>query len=211
MIIAWLSLRSDKRHPSVSIALFTVDPDPPLHFPRPHILNKNLTDPNYPCTTPVSTPYTSILSPDQSGIVSTPGGGAAQANAPTPTSSTLDHNAEARLIDITDETWGVTMAGGLDDPNIPTEFCQALVSGHLIKRAGARDEDGLLVLGVSIIHAQKPDKVLLKEVLSMYRGLGMLARVRGIVDPVSNMLPWHVAAARKAHKAVSSTMRWTGE
>ena len=211
MIIAWLSLRFDKRHPSVSIALFTVDPDPPLHFPKPQNLNKNFTEPNNLCTTPVSTPHTSILSPDQSGVVSTPSGGAAQANPLTPTSSTLDQNAEARLVDITDESWGVTMAGGLDDPNIPTEFCQALISGNLIKRAGSRDEDGLLVLLVNIIHAQKPDRVLLKEVLSMYRGLGLLARVRGIVDPVSNMLPWHVAATRKAHKVVSSTMRWTEE
>lgn len=73
------------------------------------------------------------------------------------------------------------------------------------------DEDGLMAFAVNIVHAQKPDKALLKDVLCMYRGLAMLARVRGAVDPVSNVLPWHIAATKKAHAIVNSTMRWAGE
>ena len=156
----------------------------------------------------MSTPLPSTFSPDQSGIVSTPGGGTAQANAPTPTSGAFDHSAEAKLVDIIDETWGLVMAGCLDDTRSLLDSCPALISGYLIKRAGARDEDGLIAFGVNIIHAQKPDKLLLKEVLRMYRGLGLLARLRGIVDPISSVLPWHIAAARKAHATVSSTMQW---
>ncbi len=211
VIIVWLSLCSDTRHPFVSITLITVDPDPPLRFPRSYTLDRNPTIANNPCPTPVSTPLTSTFSPDQTGFVSTPGGTTAQTSAPTPTTGVFDHNAEARLIDITDETWGATIARGLDDPNVPTDCCHASMSGYLIKRAGARDEDGLMAFAVNIIHAQKPDKALLKDVLGMYRGLTMLAKVRGVVDPESNVLPWHVAAAKKAHAVVNSTMRWAGE
>ena len=211
MNIAWQSLCSDLRHPSVSITLLTVESNPLLHFPKSENFDKNLTTSSNPCTTPVSTPLNSTFSPDQSGFVSTPGPPSAQVNAPTPTSSVTDHTVEAKLIDITDETWGVTVSRGLPGSNVTTEFCHALISGYLIKRAGARDEDGLIAFGVNIVHAEKPDKALLKDVFGMYRGLGTLARVRGVVDPVSSVLPWHVTAARKAHAIVSSTMRWAGE
>ena len=190
--------------------MLTVVPDPPLCFPRSEVLNRSFVDINNPSTTPVSTPLPSTFSPDQSGIVSTPGGGTAQANAATPSSSAFDHSAEAKLVDITDETWGLIMARCVGETHSLLDSCPALISGYLIKRAGARDEDGLIAFGVNIVHAQKPDKLLLKEVLRMYRGLGLLARVRGIVDPVSSVLPWHIAAARKAHATVSSTMEWVG-
>lgn len=49
---------------------------------------------------------------------------------------------------------------------------------------------------------------MLREVLSMYRGLAALARLRGIVDRVKGVLPWHVAAARKAGDGVNSLMSW---
>lgn len=210
-IIVWLSLCSDTRHPSVSTTLITVDINPPLHFPRSYKLDRNPTITNNTCPTPVSTPLTSTFSPDQTGFVSTPGGTTAQASASTPTTGAFDHNAEARLIDITDETWGATIARGLDDPNVPTDFCHATMSGYLIKRAGARDEDGLMAFAVNIIHAPKPDKALLKDVLGMYRGLTLLAKIKGVVDQESIVLPWHVAAAKKAHAVVTSTMRWGGE
>ncbi len=182
-----------------------------MHFPTSHVLDKNLTVSNYPCKTPVSTPLSCTFLPDQSGVVSTPGGTTALANASTPSSVAFDHNADVRLIDITDETWGVTVAQGFDDMNVSTEFCQASSSGYLIKRAGARDEDGLVAVGINIIHAQKPDKAVLRDLLGMYRGLAMLAKVKGVVDPVSTVLPWHVAAARKAHAVLSSTMLWADE
>lgn len=42
----------------------------------------------------------------------------------------------------------------------------------------------------------------------MYAGLGTLARIRGITHPVRCVLPWHVAAARKANAGVNGMMRW---
>ena len=99
------------------------------------------------------------------------------------------------------------MDGILDDPFTLSDSCASLASGYLVKRAGPRDENGLIPLGVNLLHGQKPYRGLLKEVLGMYRNLGTLARVRGVVDPMRSVLPLHVAAAKKAWKAVSETMR----
>ena len=119
-----------------------------------------------------------------------------------------EHDSEARLIDVTDETWGVVMDGTLDDMGTRSDRSTAVISGYLVKRAGPRDEDGLIPLGVNLVHAQKPHKAVLKEVLGMYRNLGTLARVRGVVDPVKSVLPLHVAAAKRAWKVLSETMHY---
>ena len=161
--------------------------------------------------TPGATPQTNIPSPDISGLGSTPAGNVAQVGTPPPNTALGDHDLEARLIDITDETWGVVMDGTLDDPSTPFDKCASMASGYLVKRAGPRDEDGLIPLAVNVVHGQKPYRAVLKEVLRMYRNLGTLARVRGVVDPMKSMLPLHVAAARKAWKAVSETMRFEHE
>lgn len=181
-----------------------------LRFPKLDTLSKNLNIALNSFNTPVSTPLASTFSPDQTGLVSTPGGVTTQTNAPTPTPTggAFDYDTEAKLVDVTDETWGVTMARSLDYLPIPVDYCCTLVGGYLVKRAGSRDEDSLVALGVNIIHSQKPDKALLVEILTMYRYLGTLARARGIVEPLHNVLPWHVAAARKAHLTISSTMSW---
>lgn len=103
------------------------------------------------------------------------------------------------------------MDGTLDDLNTLNGRSACMASGFLVKRAGPRDEDGLIPLGVNLVYGQQPHKALLKDVLGMYRNLGVLARVRGVVDPVKSVLPLHVAAARKAWKAVSETMRYDPE
>ena len=158
--------------------------------------------------TPGATPQANIPSPDISGLGSTPAGNAAQVGTPPPNAILADHDPEARLIDVTDETWGIVIDGTLDDLKSRSEKGMCMANGYLVKRAGPRDEDGLIPMGVNLVHGQKPFKALLKEVLAMYSNLGTLARVRGIVDPVKSVLPLHVAAARKAWKAVSETMRY---
>lgn len=57
-------------------------------------------------------------------------------------------------------------------------------------------------MGVNLLHAQKPYHVQLKDVLDMYHGLGTLARIRGLVDPVRGVLPWHMAAAVNARSGL---------
>ena len=161
--------------------------------------------------TPGATPQTNTPSPDISGLSSTPAGNAAQVGTPPPHTALGDHDSEARLIDITDEAWGVVMEGTLDGDNTLFDKCTSMACGYLVTRAGSRDEDGLIPLGVNLVHGQKPYRAVLKEVLRMYRNLGTLARVRGVVDPVKSVLPLHVAAARKAWKVVSETMRFEHE
>ena len=151
--------------------------------------------------TPESTPQASAPSPDISGVGTTPGG-AAQVNTPPHIAAFGDHDADTRLIDITDETWGVVVNRVGDDAFLPSEFCPALASGYLLKRVGPRDEDGVARTGVNIILGQKPHRPLLKAVLGMYRNLGLLARIRGIADHLKGVEPFHIAAVRKATAAV---------
>ena len=78
------------------------------------------------------------------------------------------------------------------------------LSGHLIKRAGVRDEDGLVNIRVDILHPPNASRALLKEVLEMYGSLGCIARIRGIVEPVKSLLPWHMAIAKKSYAALQA-------
>lgn len=157
--------------------------------------------------TPNDTPQANAPSPEISGLGSTPGG-AAQASTPPPSTAFGDHHGEARLIDIADETWGVVMKANVDDLCNAPDDCPALAGGYLVKRAGPRDEDGLVRMGVNVIYGQTPHRPLLKAVLGWYRNLGLLARVRGLADPVKSVVPYHVAATNKAHAAVTATMRY---
>ncbi len=157
--------------------------------------------------TPDNTPQANAPSPDISGLGSTTGG-ATQVSTPPPNTAFGDHDGEARLIDIVDETWGVAMKTSVEDLCIVSDHCSALACGYLVKRAGPRDEDGLVRMEVNVIHGQTPVRPLLKAVLGWYRNLGLLARVRGIADPVKGLVPYHVAATNKAHAAVTATMRY---
>lgn len=87
------------------------------------------------------------------------------------------------------------------------------MSGYLLKRGGARDDDGLIPALVNVVHAAGPKtgEGLLEEVLGMYGALGTLARLRGIVHPLRCVLPWHVATARKANIGVNAMMGFDDE
>ena len=188
--------------------ILTVDTNPLVTFTYADLQTSSSDIAPALLMTPGATPQTNTPSPDISGLSSTPAGNTAQVGTPPANAAFGDHDSEAKLVDITDETWGVMMDGILDDPLTLSDSCASLASGYLVKRAGPRDENGLIPLSVNLLHGQKPYRGVLKEVLGMYRNLGTLARVRGIVDPMRSVLPLHVAAARKAWKAVSETMRY---
>lgn len=192
---------------SIRSSLFALDLDPLLDFPVQSLEVRGSDVAISSLATPDNTPQANAPSPDISGLGSTPGG-ATQVSTPPPGTSFGDHDEEARLIDISDETWGVTIKTSVRDLCIASDHCPALACGYLVKRAGPRDEDGLVRMGVSVIHGQTPPRPLLKAVLGWYRNLGLLARVRGISDPVKSLVPYHVAATNKAHAAVTATMRY---
>ena len=209
--IVWLRALAASSRPSVSCTILAVDANPHLTLTHSDLQTSSSDVAPGLLVTPGATPQTNTLSPDISGLGSTPAGNAAQVGTPPPNTALGDHDSEAKLVDITDETWGVIMDGTLDEVSTPSDEYIPMASGYLVKRAGPRDEDGLIPLGVNLFYGQKPYRAVLKEVLGMYRNLGTLARVRGIVDPVKSVLPLHVAAARKAWKGVSETMRYVRE
>ena len=165
---------------------------------------------NSTLATPALTPAANTVSPEHSGYPSTPGAGPVTANLPTPTATSFDHDHDARLVDVSEETWGIVMPGAsVGTPWSPYEDSAAAsspprLSGHLMKRAGVRDEDGLVNNRVDILHAPNPSHALLKEVLEMYGNLGSIARIRGIVDSVKSVLPLHMAMAKKSHAALQA-------
>ena len=191
------------------VTIITVDEVATLQF-TPH----QESDFHPSAATPVSTPAANTVSPDQSGYASTPGAAPVATNLQIPAAASIDHDNEARLVDITEETWGVvtgvpSCTAGAIISDFTTTICAALVSGYLIKRAGPRDQDGLLSMAVDIVHAQKANHGLMKDVLIMYRNLGTLARSRENTDSVRGLLPCHLAIAKRAFTAVQALMPWT--
>jgi len=209
--VVWRSELSDGNNssvnPSIRSSFFTIDLDPLLEFPIQDLGIKGSEMAMKSLATPDNTPQANAPSPEIPGLDSTPGA-ATQVSTPPPSTAFGDQDGEARLIDIADETWGVVIKTSVDDLCIASDHCPALACGYLVKRAGPRDEDGLVRMGVSVIHGQTPHRPLLKAVLGWYRNLGLLARVRGIADPVKSVVPYHVAATNKAHAAVTATMRY---
>ena len=207
-----MALAARTKQAVLALSLIAVDVSPSLCFSSAQLIDSH---PNSAAiasglyTTPGSTPQASMLSPDQYGTV-TPPGGIGQVNAPTPTSTAFDQDTDARLVDVTSETWGVSMAQALKHTNGQTSVYPALASGFIVKRAGPRDEDRLIAMGVDVVYAQRPYEGLLKDLLGMYGSLGTLARARGLVDPVRGVLPWHVAAARIPNKGLCGMMLYNG-
>ena len=206
----------DSGNQQVSVTILTIDTDPPLDFPLQEHTNKHPESSNGLLATPGNTPQSNAASPDISGFGTTPGG-AAQVSTPPSSTALADHDAEARLVDVTNETWGVIISSTLQNPPLPdpaiSSICPALACTYLMKRTGPRDEDGVLRIAVNIVLGQAGHRAILKEVSAMYSGLSLLGRVKAMrggeaAKHVESMLPCHIIAARRGHQAVSATMRY---
>ncbi|KAH6618109.1 mediator complex subunit 13 C-terminal-domain-containing protein [Chaetomium sp. MPI-SDFR-AT-0129] len=221
----WASLAQSDARVSLSLLLLTVDTDPSLQLipPTPTI---PLSAPSAFYTTPVSTPQPfSVLSPDQSGNPSTPLGTTAPyigATTPGGDSSSqaqqqqqqqqqqhqqppTETDGEGTLIDTTETTWGVVLSHRLNNSASLTDLRPALASGYLVKRSGPRVEDAPVAMEVNVVYsdnARVKHDPLLREMLSYFRGLGTLARVRGVTERETDVRPWHVAAVEKAVRAL---------
>jgi mediator of RNA polymerase II transcription subunit 13 len=206
----WAGLASTESNAQVNLTLITVQTDPSLRLlPAPSILPP-VPNAVLSVATPVSTPQTSqaaVFSPEPIGTPSRE-----PANASTPVEGNAELDSDARLVDYTDQSWGAVLAHRLNNSNSLLELNPALISGYLIKNGGTTNEDPPIVMEVNIVHCEVAGNPrtfhenLLREILGYYRNLGTLARVRGIVDPVKDVRPWHVAAAEKAVKALYMLM-----
>jgi len=208
----WIGLAATEQAVQVNLTLITVQTDPSLRLLPTCIA---LSPPNSNVTqaviTPVSTPQASQVSIVSPETASTPARDAA-GNAPTPADNTVEPEGDARLIDYTDQSWGAILAHRLNNSNSLLELNPALISGYLMKRGGTNSDDPPIVMEVNIVHSEVVGNPrtfhegLLREILGYYRGLGTLARVRGVVDAVKDVRPWHIAAAEKAVKALYMLM-----
>jgi len=92
----------------------------------------------------------------------------------------------------------------------PSINCAALRTAYSsIGRGGPRVEDAPAIMEVNVVHSEGNPRVydlLLREMLSYFRGLGTLARARGAVDRETDVRPWHVAAAEKGVRALYHLM-----
>ncbi|KAI1400113.1 mediator complex subunit 13 C-terminal-domain-containing protein [Hypoxylon fuscum] len=205
----WSTLAQAESKASMSLTLVTVDTDPSMQLLPPTVkVSGNALSVFY--TTPVSTPQGSMVSPEQSGNPPTPMRENAATSAPTPGGdNNPDSDADATLIEITDHAWGAVLSHRLNNSTSLTELSPALVSGYLVKRGGTRIEDPPVVLEINIVYNEGNPRAyesLLREMLICYRGLGTLARARGMVDRETDIRPWHIAAAEKAVKSLYMLM-----
>lgn len=253
---AWVSLASSPTKLNLFTTLIAVDTSPALTL-TPTITSVSTcnSSANPASSTPVSTPQPGV-SPDQHGL--TP--------AATPSDLISDPSADpdARLIDITDETWGIVLSHRLHNSHSAVEYRPALISGLLVKRGDSSAttspsqpsdlSHGPIVIGINILwvgaiggtragsspfnspatsdgvspggmgmqgsterssnsmswtstaQSRATAENLLKEVLSQFRGLGLLARLKGMRGSKHGAVPWHVAAALRAVRGMRRCM-----
>lgn len=199
----WIDLARTESKANVTLSLATVDTNPSLQLIPPAIKMPSMTTSTF-YSTPVSTPQASIVSPEQTNTPATPMRDNTLAATPG-AESAPEAEGDAFLIDITDQTWGAVASHRLSNSTSLLEIRPALVSGYLIKRTGNRVEDPPVLMEVNIIHMEANPRAyepLFRELLSQFRGLGTLARARGIVDREMDVRPWHIAAAEKGVRAL---------
>lgn len=233
---------------SMITALISVNPKPPLAlYPPDSFLNPTLARDAAALSTPAGTPQPGV-SPDTHGL--TP--------APTPSDAAPDSTSDpdSRLVDVTDETWGILLAHRMNHVDSIVDCRPSMASGLLIKRGaspllspsvGVGEEPhvtGPILLGVNILwlgvvspnrppatpsaslpinheasdaasskppiglfHAQLPGhrqtaEMLMKDVLTQYRGLGLLAKLKGMRGTKGGIIPWHICAAMRSTEAL---------
>jgi mediator of RNA polymerase II transcription subunit 13 len=122
----WVLLITCPTQVNLFLTLLTVVEDSPYKF-TPAVSNSSSSGGNPSANTPGSTPQTGV-SPDPSAGL-TPAATPSADSGPDPST-----DPEARLIDVTDETWGVILAHRLHNSNSTNQFSPALISGLMVKR-----------------------------------------------------------------------------
>lgn len=219
--VAWRFHSASFLQQRVTITILSTELNPPICFPpNKPVVNFSISTANVGTSPAATTPYEQVLTPDHSSPTATQTPNRHMYNSPAANAATgfADYDLSARLIDVVSETWCMISPMPIPDPYLPTpHLAFVCMSGYLLKRAGAEDEDGLLPLGVNLVSldlsknepgTKQEQEQVLREVLTMYADLACLARLRGTEEWRRGLLPWHVAAARKARRAVSGCMRW---
>lgn len=223
-INAWMTLTNNQTNnntttttkPKCTLYLLSIELNPamrifpPLDGPK---ANNTTTTGQHAYGTPASTPQGGITSPEQLVAATpapTPGGSTNNNNqpfsAPTPPEHAFDPNTDADLTlhDPTSEAHIITLPYGINQSKDILEMRPAVASGYLIKRIGKQPEDGITMLGAHLIWPTPSDGAAqqqgqrereLEGVLVDFRGLAVLAGVRGVVDARRSVVPWHLHTA----------------
>lgn len=202
----WVTLAQTEIKSSVTLNLLTVDTDPSLQLVPP-IVKVSMTSQAAFYSTPVSTPQPSTMSPEQTANPTTPKPGSG--STPSADNTATEADADASLVDVTDTTWGAVVSHRLNTSYSLTDPSPSLISGYLIKRGGARADDPPAVMEVNVVHCEgnpRMHDMLLREMLSVFRGLGTIARARSVTEKEGDVRPWHVAAAEKGVRALYQLM-----
>ena len=189
---------------SFTMILMSVDTSPSLQLVPPVVkIPHTATSAFY--STPVSTPQANIVSPEQTTTPATPMRETSTLAATPGAESATEPDADSFLIDATDQTWGAIVGHRLGNSTTLLEVRPSLASGYLIKRTGIKIEDPPVVMEVNLVHTEATPRAyepLLREMLCYFRGLGTLARARGVTDREMDVRPWHIAAAEKGVRAL---------
>lgn len=122
----WVLLITCPTQVNLFLTLLTVVEDSPYKL-LPPVPATNSGRSQQSTNTPGSTP--------QAGVSPDPGIGLTPAATPSAdTASDPSADPEARLIDVTDETWGIILAHRLHNSNSVNQFSPALISGLMVKR-----------------------------------------------------------------------------
>jgi mediator of RNA polymerase II transcription subunit 13 len=185
----------------ITLILLCAEIAPPIYYsPTPSYLTPNLPEEPTTYATPASTPLPTAQTPTSSDPLASPG--------LVKSAENLEADPSARIVDPFEESWGIlsTRAFYTQKFNLGPNI-HSLGSGYLLKRAGPVDADGWIMLGVHVVAAERWSEGMMKELLTQWRALGLLARERG-VETQKSTLPWHLAVARKCWKGVSARMKY---
>jgi len=212
-VAGWLELQASSKSSSIALSLLSTKTTPLMDItPKPSTatditsLSPNSQSANQAATThttSITSPQPLIYSPTPTSPSTTP--------LPADTPALPDTDPSARLLDLTDESWGIILSYHLNVSNSLIYYNPSLASGYLMKRAGVSELDAPVIMEVNLMYCsekigpgQNPQKWydgVLKEVLIMYRGLGLLARLRGM-EGVMSVKPWHIGLVEKGAEAL---------
>lgn len=217
----YLTQQLNDEHKFISrVVILNVELQSRLSLHGPQMLSKQTMAISQPAvnnlSTPATTPQGIITSPDQTVSV-TPTTSLA-ANAQTPPDLSTDPGAEADtyLSNPSNDAWAITLAFGLNQTHNFLEIRPAMASGLLLKRVPRQENNGgLAMINVNLIAVPRKGspaiafaerEQVLQDVLVQYRGLHVLAVVRGCVDDTENCIPWHAATAFRGAKVLERLM-----
>ena len=148
--------QSRHHHPQASISSIpSKDVGTPASTPQATMMSPS--DPTAMPVTPMVTPSVSYFpgTTNTTSTMASQGTSPSNADLPNTASTTAEQNTDTDvdLVDPADEFWSVVLTFGLNQSTNLLDSRPAQLSGYLMKRRGAKDEDGISMLGISLLFA----------------------------------------------------------